>query len=276
MTGRSNAVERRTTGIASEPFLEEGVLEREFVIDEVPASCGRQRPPRHLRHRPLVLMGHPGGLITMYPRLQARARRFAALGFPTAAIELPGSGDRPGIVAVDQARGELRQAIAAGARPGDDVVDRLVLPLVENAVPEWQVLLDSVLTLPEVCRPGGRFRWCHRHRRPVGRDRAARRGSGALRRQLRAPLHHRGSTSGHHSGACAAPVRRSRQRQAGSIGSVRCLRFGGEDAPSKHGRAHRNPVARRRRRRPLLHPPLADLSGFRLHVAAEERASGWR
>src|SRR5262249_20900341 len=66
----------------------------------------------------------------------------------------PGSGERPSIAAVEQARAELRQAITAGERPSEDVVDRLILPLVEQAVPEWQALLTSALEQPEIDGPG--------------------------------------------------------------------------------------------------------------------------
>lgn len=49
----------------------------------------------------------------MYPRLAGRARHSAAEGFATATIELPGSGDRPRLPAVDQARAALRRAMGA-------------------------------------------------------------------------------------------------------------------------------------------------------------------
>jgi hypothetical protein len=71
----------------------------------------------------------------MYPRLEVRARHSAALGFATATIERPGSGQRPALTAVDQARAELRRTIIAGERRAEEVVDRLVLRLVEQAVP---------------------------------------------------------------------------------------------------------------------------------------------
>jgi hypothetical protein len=45
-------------------------------------------------------------------------------------------------------------------------------------------------------RSGGHLRGDHRHRRPACVGRAASGSSGALRRQLRAPLHRRGSTRG--------------------------------------------------------------------------------
>jgi dienelactone hydrolase len=140
--------------VTSERLLDDGVVEREFTVDEIPgilwtpASATRSAPV------PLILLGHPGGTRTMYPRLEARARRSADLGFATATIELPGSGERPSI-GVEQAREDLRQAIRAGQRPGEEVIDRLVLPLVELAVPEWQAVLDWVLALPGVGGPVG-------------------------------------------------------------------------------------------------------------------------
>jgi hypothetical protein len=91
----------------------------------------------------------------MYPRLVARARHAAADGFATATIELPGSGDRPRWPAVEQARADLRRAMEAGEPVGDDIVDALVLPLVDKAVPEWQAALDALLSLPEIGGPVG-------------------------------------------------------------------------------------------------------------------------
>jgi hypothetical protein len=37
----------------------------------------------------------------------------------------------------------------------DEIVDALVLPLVEKAVPEWQATLDALLSLPEIDGPVG-------------------------------------------------------------------------------------------------------------------------
>jgi hypothetical protein len=91
----------------------------------------------------------------MYPRLVARARHSAAEhGFASATIELPGSGDRPRSAAAEQARADLRRAMEAG-EPLDEIVDRLILPLVEKAVPEWQATLDALLSLPEIGGPVG-------------------------------------------------------------------------------------------------------------------------
>lgn len=56
---------------------------------------------------------------------------------------------------VEQARTDLRGALAAGGPVDDEIVDRLILPLVDTAVPEWQSTLDALLALPEVDGPVG-------------------------------------------------------------------------------------------------------------------------
>jgi len=58
----------------------------------------------------------------VYPRLAGRARHCAADGFAAATIELPGSGDRPRSAAADQARADLRRALAAGEPVDDEIV----------------------------------------------------------------------------------------------------------------------------------------------------------
>ena len=85
----------------------------------------------------------------------ARARHSAAEGFAAATIELPGSGDRPRSAVADEARADLRRAVEAGEPVDDEIVDRLVLPLVEQAVPEWRATLDALLALPGIGGPVG-------------------------------------------------------------------------------------------------------------------------
>src|SRR5215218_8350961 len=137
----------------SEQRLDDGVLEREFSLGEIPGILWT--PGSASAPAPLILVGHPGGLQRMYPRLVARARHSVAEGFAAATIELPGSGDRPRSPAVEQARADLRRALAAGKPVDDDIVDRLVLPLVDQAVPEWRTALDALLSLPEIGGPVG-------------------------------------------------------------------------------------------------------------------------
>jgi dienelactone hydrolase len=140
----------------SEQRLDDGVLEREFTLGEIPGilwTPGSASAPS--APAPLILLGHPGGLAKMYPRLAARARRAAADGYAAATIELPGSGARPRSAVAEQARADLRRALAAGQPVDDDIVDRLILPLVDQAVPEWQAALDALLALPEIGGPVG-------------------------------------------------------------------------------------------------------------------------
>jgi dienelactone hydrolase len=138
----------------AEQRLDDGVLEREFTLGEIPGILWT--PGAVSAPVPLILLGHPPlGLRKMYPRLVARARHAAAEGFAAATIELPGSGDRPRWAAVDQARADLRRALGAGEPVSDEIIDALILPLVDRAVPEWRAALDALLALPEIGGPVG-------------------------------------------------------------------------------------------------------------------------
>lgn len=136
---------------ASEQRLDDDVLEREFTLGEIPGVLWT----RGSAPAPLILMGHPGGLSKMYPRLVARARHTVAEGYAAATIELPGSGDRPRSATAEQARADLQRALKAGGPVDDEIVDRLILPLVDQAVPEWRTTLDALLSLPEISGPVG-------------------------------------------------------------------------------------------------------------------------
>ncbi|MFC3451592.1 alpha/beta hydrolase [Amycolatopsis speibonae] len=137
----------------SEQRLDDDVLEREFLLGEIPGALwmsGSATAPV-----PLILLGHPGGLGKMHPRLVARALGTVAEGYAAAAIELPGAGDRPRLAGVDEARADLQRAAKAGEPVSDEIVDRLVLPLVEQAVPEWRATVDALQSLPEIGGPVG-------------------------------------------------------------------------------------------------------------------------
>lgn len=134
----------------SEQRLDDGVLEREFSLGGVPGILWTPGSAP----APLILLGHPGGLAQLYPRLVARARHCATEGFAAATIELPGSGARPRSAIAEQARADLHLALLAGG-PVDEIVDRLVLPLVEQSVPEWRAAMDALLSLPGIGGPVG-------------------------------------------------------------------------------------------------------------------------
>ncbi|MGW4206566.1 dienelactone hydrolase family protein [Lentzea sp. NPDC004789] len=130
----------------SEQLLDDGVLERRFTLGDIPGILWT----RGSEPAPLILIGNQGGLDRMYPRLAARARGTVVEGYAAATIELPGSGDRPLDPDAEQARADLRAAVQAGEPVSDEIVTRLVLPLVDKAVPESQAALDALLTLPEI------------------------------------------------------------------------------------------------------------------------------
>lgn len=140
----------------SERHLDDGVLERTFTLGEIPGFLWTPASASPRTPVPLILLGHPAlGLPAMHPRLAARARRSAADGFASAAIELPGCGERPRWLAAEEARAALRRALTAGEPVTDEIIDALVLPLADRAVPEWQSALDALLSLPELGGPVG-------------------------------------------------------------------------------------------------------------------------
>ncbi|MDQ0685788.1 dienelactone hydrolase [Streptomyces achromogenes] len=131
--------------------LDDGVLEREFTLGEIPGTLWT---PESAAPVPLILMAHNNGLPKADPRLVARARYIAARGYAVATIDAAGCGDRPPSAAAEQARADLRRAMRAG-EPLDEIFESLVGPLVEGAVPEWRTTLDALLELPGIGGPVG-------------------------------------------------------------------------------------------------------------------------
>jgi alpha-beta hydrolase superfamily lysophospholipase len=127
-----------------------GVIERDFTVGEVPGVLWS--PLSGPDHAPLVLMGHGGGLHKKTPGLLARAHdTVTTWGFTVVAIDAPGHGDRPRTAEDEQARADLRQALAAGdTERFESVSVRYVTSLTERAVPEWQATLDALQKLPEI------------------------------------------------------------------------------------------------------------------------------
>lgn len=138
---------------SSELHLPGDLLERRFTLGDTPGVLWTPRAAPE--PCPLILLGHPGGLRAMHPRLAARARAAAVNGFASATLELPGSGERPPVPALEEARAEVRRTLASGGRIEDALIDRLILPLVDLAVPEWQRLLDALLAEPQIVGPVG-------------------------------------------------------------------------------------------------------------------------
>ncbi|MFF7264935.1 dienelactone hydrolase family protein [Streptomyces sp. NPDC008159] len=139
----------------SELRLDDGVLEREFLLGEIPGTLWT---PESAAPVPLILTAHNNGLPKSDARLVARARKSAAYGHAVATIDAAGCGDRPRSAADERARADLRRAMRAG-EPVDEIFESLVGPLVRNAVPEWRTTLDALLALPEIGGPVGYSGW---------------------------------------------------------------------------------------------------------------------
>jgi alpha-beta hydrolase superfamily lysophospholipase len=97
-------------------------------------------------------MGHGGGLHKKTPALMARAHDAVTThGFTVVAIDAPGHGDRPRAVEDEQARAELKQAVAAGETGRvESITVRYGAALARRAVPEWQATLDALQRLPKI------------------------------------------------------------------------------------------------------------------------------
>lgn len=67
----------------SESPLDEGLIEREFTLDDIPGILWMPATASAAVPAPLILLGQPGGfgIRRMHPRLEARARSAAAQGF---------------------------------------------------------------------------------------------------------------------------------------------------------------------------------------------------
>ncbi|MET9845120.1 dienelactone hydrolase family protein [Streptomyces ossamyceticus] len=139
----------------SELRLDDGVLEREFLLGEIPGTLWT---PESAAPVPLILTAHNNGLPKSDGRLVARARISATYGHAVATIDAAGCGDRPRSAADEQARADLRRAMRDG-EPVDEIFESLVGPMVEKAVPEWRTALDALLALPEIGGPVGYSGW---------------------------------------------------------------------------------------------------------------------
>ena len=135
----------------SEQRLDDGVLEREFTLGEIPGVLWTPGSAP----APLILSGHNGGLHKRLPRLVARARHYAAqYRFAVAAVDAPGHGDRPRSAVDEQARADLRRALEAG-EPVGEIVDAFIVPLVERAVPEWRTTWTPSFRCPRSAARSG-------------------------------------------------------------------------------------------------------------------------
>jgi dienelactone hydrolase len=136
--------------------ITDGVSERPFTVGDVPgvlwSPAGASEP---MHSRPLVLLAHGGGQHKKAPAMQGRARRLAtACGFAAAAIDAPGSGDRPRTEEDERFIAELRAKMAAGEPVGPQIA-RYNAAQAGRAVPEWRATLDALQAQPGLDGPVG-------------------------------------------------------------------------------------------------------------------------
>ncbi len=122
----------------------DGVHERDFTLGDVTGVLWS--PVSGSDRAPLVLMGHGGGLHKKAPELLARARNYVSTwGYRVVAIDAPGHGDRPRSEEDEQARADLRRAMAAGETGRvESISAEYGTALAHRAVPEWQAVLDAL------------------------------------------------------------------------------------------------------------------------------------
>lgn len=138
----------------------DGVDARSFTVEgpfgDVPgilwSPAGADAPADHRVDgpRPLVLMGHGGGLHKQVPGALARAHHTVTThGFHVASIDAPGHGERPRSADDERLVDALRDARRAG-RPIEPLVVALNDSIAERAVPEWRATIDALTALPQV------------------------------------------------------------------------------------------------------------------------------
>jgi dienelactone hydrolase len=143
--------------------ITDGVSERLFTLGDIPgvlwspaeATLPNPGPVPGRRPLALVLLAHGGGQHKKAPAMQGRARRLAtACGFAAAAIDAPGSGDRPRTEEDERFIAELREKMAAGEPVGPQIA-RYNSAQAERAVPEWRATLDALQAQPGLDGPVG-------------------------------------------------------------------------------------------------------------------------
>ncbi|MFC8734219.1 dienelactone hydrolase family protein [Luteimicrobium sp. NPDC057192] len=130
----------------------DGVREQLFMLGEIPGALWT--PADAVGPRPLVLVGHGGGQHRKGWEVTSRAIPFVQqCGYAVAAIDAPGTGDRPEHPEVRRLVATIQAGEAAGEPRGPEW--RALCDVVaEELVPDWATTLDALQQL-DVVGSGG-------------------------------------------------------------------------------------------------------------------------
>ncbi|GAA3163175.1 alpha/beta hydrolase [Nonomuraea salmonea] len=126
----------------------DGIREQSFTIGEIPGvlwtPAGASGP------RPLVLIGHGGGQHKKGWEVVSRAFPYVTTcGFAVAAIDAPGTGDRPEHPEIRRLVAEIQEREAAGL-PFGPAWPALNETVAAQLIPDWRTTLDALRKLDHV------------------------------------------------------------------------------------------------------------------------------
>jgi dienelactone hydrolase len=137
----------RVVRITSETVAD-GIREQLFTIEDIPGVLWT--PAGGSGPRPLVLIGHGGGQHKKEPGVLSRAFPYvASCGFAVAAIDAPGTGDRPQHPEIRRLVAVIQERQAAG-EPAGPAWPALCETVASQLIPDWQATLDALQELGSV------------------------------------------------------------------------------------------------------------------------------
>ena len=121
-----------------------GIREQLFTVGDVPGVL--RTPAAGSGPRPLILIGHGGGQHKKEPGVTSRAYPYVSCGFAAAAIDAPGTGDRPGHPEISRLVAVIQERQAAGEPAGPEYPACCEL-VASQLIPDWQATLDALQQL---------------------------------------------------------------------------------------------------------------------------------
>ena len=126
----------------------DGVREQHFTIGDIPGVLWT--PAAGSGPRPLVLIGHGGGQHKTEWGVVSRAMPYVrSCGFAVAAIDAPGTGDRPEHAEIQRLVALVQEREAAG-EPAGPAWPALNEAVASRLIPDWQTTLDALQKLDSV------------------------------------------------------------------------------------------------------------------------------